>query len=85
MSIKLGTTVRDVITGFEGVVTGRAEYLTGCAQVQVVPRVLDKDGKRRDSEWFDEQRVSPLPGVDLLTLDNTKTPGLDERPPAVRG
>lgn len=56
MKITLGTKVRDVITGFEGMATGRAEYLTGCVQVCVSPRIGD-DGKVRDSHWFDEDRL----------------------------
>jgi hypothetical protein len=31
----LGVTVKDVIHGFEGVVTGRCQYLTGCTQYLV--------------------------------------------------
>ncbi len=54
---KLGDNVRDVIAGFEGVVTGRAEYLYGCVQVFVSPRKLDKEGKLLDGVWFDEGRV----------------------------
>lgn len=57
--IKLGMKVRDVITGFEGIVYGRIEYLTGCTQMNVVPPV-DKDGKRREAEWFDESRLEVL-------------------------
>lgn len=30
--IILGRKVRDKVTGFEGIVTGRATYLTGCDQ-----------------------------------------------------
>jgi hypothetical protein len=57
--IALGVKVRDVITGFEGVTYGRCEYLTGCTQFCVLPPV-DKDGKKREAEWFDEQRLEVL-------------------------
>ena len=33
--VELGSLVRDKITGFEGIVMGRTEYLTGCAHVGV--------------------------------------------------
>lgn len=33
--VYLGQEVRDRLTGFSGVVTGRAEYITGCAQICV--------------------------------------------------
>jgi len=54
MSIKLGSKVKNIVNGFEGVATGRAEYLTGCNQYLVNPARLDKDGKLMDSQWFDE-------------------------------
>ena len=65
----LGSTVRDRITGFEGVAMGRTSWLTGCDRIAVQPVGLSKDGKLFDIEWFDEPR-----------LDVTKSSGayLDE-------
>lgn len=64
----LGDRAKDVITGFEGIVTGRCEYLTGCEQVLLIPPV-DKDGKRVDGEWFDIDRctVSDVAAVTVGT------------------
>ena len=58
--IPLGVVVRDVITGFTGVVIGRTEYLNGCVRVGVQPRKLDKDGKVKEIEWIDERQVEVL-------------------------
>ena len=80
MRIILGTKVRDRISGFEGVVAGRAEYLTGCTQCVVVPPV-GPDGSHRDAEWFDEQRLAVVDHR-VVVLDNGSTPGCDVRPPA---
>jgi hypothetical protein len=55
--IRLGSKVKDVVSGFEGITTGRAEYLTGCAQYLVAPPGLDKDGKLKDAHWFDEGKL----------------------------
>lgn len=55
----LGSVMRDKITGFEGAVTARTEWLTGCATVELQPRV-DKDGKVPKSEWFDENRLETV-------------------------
>lgn len=55
--VNLGDKVRDKIGGFEGICIGRGEYLYGCVQVMVAPTKLAKEGKRADSEWFDEGRV----------------------------
>lgn len=80
MAIKLGQKVQDKITGFEGVVTGRAEFLTGCTQCVVVPPV-DKKGAHREAVWFDEQRLVVI-SREIVVLDNGPTPGCDVRPPS---
>jgi hypothetical protein len=56
MSVKLGDMVKDNITGFAGVVIGRAEYLFGCVRILVQPKAM-KDGRPVESEWVDEQRL----------------------------
>lgn len=53
--IKLGQKARDKVTGFEGVLTGKAQYLYGCNQYCIVPPA--KDGKVEESHWFDEGRI----------------------------
>lgn len=81
--IQLGQKVKDVITGFEGLTVGRAEYLTGCTQVLVVPQRLTAEGKRIDGEWFDEQRLQ-VTDETMLRLDpeaNRLTPGCDREAP----
>lgn len=84
--IRLGQTARDVVTGFEGVCMGKAQYLTGCNQVLLTPRGLTSDGKRRDGEWFDEQRVVAI-GEEVLALPGgagVQDPGCDEQLPPAR-
>ncbi len=54
--IKLGQKAKDVITGFEGIIIGKCDYLYGCSQYGLVTK-LDKDGKKIDVEWFDEGRI----------------------------
>lgn len=77
--IQLGQTVKDKITGFSGIVTGRVEYLTGCNQLLVAPPVKD-DGAFRDSQWFDEQRCDVL-NATPIALHNGETPGFDAPAP----
>lgn len=56
--IGLGDSAKDKITGFEGVVTGRAEYLTGCDQYVLQPKCKDdSSGSYPSAEWFDEGRL----------------------------
>ena len=54
--IVLGYYVRDTLTGFEGVVTGRCEYLFGCVWLEVTPKGLTEDGKPMPGVWLDEER-----------------------------
>jgi hypothetical protein len=54
--IKLGSKVRDEITGFSGIITGFVTYLSGCDQALVVRKVT-ADGAFKDAQWFDEQRL----------------------------
>lgn len=75
----LGITVQDRVTGFQGVVTGFVQYLTGCNQALVVPRV-GPDGAAKDAAWFDVQRLDRV-GNDRIVLDNGRTPGCDMAPP----
>ena len=51
----LGQKAKDKITGFEGILIGRAEYLTGCDQYGLVAPM--RDGKLCPTEWFDEGRI----------------------------
>ena len=54
--VKLGTRVRDSITGFAGIAVCRTEYLYGCVRIGVEPQEL-QNGKPVESQYFDEQRI----------------------------
>lgn len=65
---QLGQSVRNKIHGFSGIITGRSEWLFGCCSYTVAPRELDKDGKPKESCFFDEDSIEVagegLPGKD---------------------
>ncbi len=79
MKIALGQKVRDRITGFTGVVTGRTEYITGCEQLLVQPPIKE-DGSFVDPRWFDVDRL--LVVVEKPTLIDVKKAGCDAPAPA---
>lgn len=54
--IELGKKAKDKVTGFAGVITARAQYLTGCDQYCIAPKA-GKQGECPSSQWFDEGRV----------------------------
>jgi len=51
---ELGDEVKDVITGYSGVVMHRTQWLHGCNTYGLQPRELDKDGAPVKREVFDE-------------------------------
>lgn len=51
----LGKKAKDKITGFEGIIIGKINYLYGCNQYGISPPV--QEGKIGDTQWFDEGRV----------------------------
>jgi len=54
--MNLGDVVRDIITGFEGIITSKCDYITGCTHFGIAPTEL-KDGRPQDSYYLDEQRL----------------------------
>lgn len=82
MSI-LGKAARDKVTGFEGIITGRAEYLYGCAQYCIVPSAVD--GKLGEGHWFDEGRIEVLgPGIAPADVSAEKPGGPNRDAPRGR-
>jgi hypothetical protein len=54
--IKLGIVASDKVSGFTGIITGRAEYLTGCEQFLVSPKASDTNDFKT-GQWFDKGRL----------------------------
>lgn len=76
-TIMLGDVAKDEITGFQGIVTGHARYVTGCDQLCVQSGV-GTDGKPGECQWFDIGRLA-LVQANPLGLQRTPT---DEVPAA---
>lgn len=60
MKIAMGSHVKDILTGYEGIVAAYTVHLTGCDAVAIKTRDLDKDGKAKDAFWVDVNRVEVL-------------------------
>lgn len=76
----LGHTYSDLITGFSGVAIGYVQYITGCNQVLLVPRVT-AEGALVESAWFDEQRLALVPETPRIVVNNGQTPGFGPQAP----
>ncbi len=61
--------VEDNITSFKGIVTSVSFDLYGCIQAVVNPG-LDREGKPRDSHWFDVSRLKVTSKKPKMTQPN---------------
>ena len=78
--IELGQKAKDKITGFEGILTARCQYITGCDQYQLSPVGLDKENKLKELYQFDEGRIEILgPGINKEEVQKKKSPGGPQR------
>jgi hypothetical protein len=66
--IKLGSKVKDSITGVTGIAIARTEWLNGCARISIQPQEL-KDGKPVEVTCVDE------PQIEVIEPDNPATKG----------
>lgn len=55
----LGFEATDRISGFCGIITGRADYISGCRQYCLQP--FSRNGKFEQAQWFDEERLHVAP------------------------
>lgn len=61
----LGFEAEDRVTGFKGVVASISFDLYGCVQVVLTPKV-DKEGKPKESHWFDFKRLDITSRVPVM-------------------
>lgn len=80
MRVEHGKTYKDKVSGFIGVCTGIADYISGCKQALLIPRV-GKGGTAVDGAWYDVQRLEEQVGIAQICLNNRKTPGCDKQAP----
>jgi hypothetical protein len=57
---ELGLKARDVITGFQGIIVHRVNFITGCDNYGLQPQNTDEDNKIKDIKQFDENRIEIL-------------------------
>ncbi len=58
--IKLGDKVKDRITGFVGTVVCKSEFLNGCIQFEVQPKITGKDNKIVEAVSIDAQSLEVI-------------------------
>jgi len=76
----LGFKVRDIVTGFEGVLESVSFDLYGCVQC-IVRGGLDEKGLPQDGRWLDLKRVTAIStGPVMAVPDFAVVPGGSEKP-----
>ena len=73
MIFELGETLKEKVTGFQGVVMARAEYLVGSINYGLLSQEL-QGGVPGKLEWFEENRLSKVSGKIRITLPKRKAP-----------
>jgi hypothetical protein len=53
----LGDEVKDVVTGFKGIIRCKSRYLTGCDRYGLQSQILKEDGTPAGWVWFDENEL----------------------------
>jgi hypothetical protein len=56
--LQLGQKAKDKITQLEGILIGRAQYITGCDQYAIQTPAVNAEVK--PAQWFDEGRIEIL-------------------------
>ena len=70
--IQLGDKVRCKISGFTGTATARMEFLNGCIQYEVAPRI-GKENKIPDTVFIDEQSLEVVLAKKKKKIKKEKT------------
>lgn len=82
--IKLGQKVRCKVTGLVGIATGRSEYLNGCVQICVTPRIK-KAGEPTSGQYIDIEQLEVLPGGVKIERKPSGGPQANEPPTTYNG
>jgi len=83
--IELGQEARDKVTGFEGILTARHQYITGCDQYSICPTGIDKENKLKETYAFDEGRIEITgKGVTVAEVQTEKRGGPQHPSTSVR-
>jgi hypothetical protein len=54
---QLGSRLKDKVSGMKGIATSRLEYLNGCIQYGIQPPYSEREKKKPDAHWIDEEQL----------------------------
>lgn len=79
---ELGEKLECLVTGFRGIATARIEYINGCIQYCLVPKV-GSDNKRPDGEYIDQKQLKKV-GKGVTIANNYVEDGGPQRDCPIR-
>lgn len=70
--VPLGTRMKDLVTGFEGIAIARVEFMNGCIQYMLKPQKLDKDGKTLEAsaDVYDYHKYQVIDSEQLVVVNS---------------
>lgn len=80
--IIMGNRVKDLVTGFEGIVTGEVKYMNGCEKWAIDGKWIS-DKQQTDGLWADKGQVVKIDDgiIESLTKKDTLSGGPMRTPP----
>ena len=68
--IELGQKVKDIVTGFTGIATSKVEFLNGCIQFHVIPKMATP--KKGESPKFPKGEYIDVEQLELVGKSKVK-------------
>lgn len=56
----LGEFVKDKVSGFQGTIDARCQWLNGCIRYSVMPKMKEGEAKMPESFWIDEAQIEKV-------------------------
>ena len=81
--IKLGDTVKCKVSGFKGIVVARTEFINGCIQLEVQPKV-NKKNEHMESLGIDIQSLEKI-SIKKKAVKKKSTGGANTKSTKMRG
>lgn len=74
----MGKQAKCKLTGFNGIITGYCQYVTGCDQVLITPKMTDN--KYPEGQWLDVNRIEVKSNSKAIVLDTEVDKGAMDNP-----
>jgi len=72
--IELGQEVKDKVTGFTGIAIAKLEFLNGCLQFCVQPKMKSNNADRPDGKYLDVEQLDVVSGSKKIKLNERDEP-----------